>query len=156
MSSTIKKGYVMMRIKWIPTSSKTKELFWYVVFKILFLFSRMFFSRKGGTHKNIQETVSENSLQETASKKSEPSLGILIKQIITLEKKLRAINEHDPLITYGVTREDERVWIEARRIRIQTYSISIPFDETNLTHMKEAAEGYLLALQNRLDVLEGK
>ncbi len=141
-----------MLTKWIPTASKIKVRFWDIVFRVLYFFSRMFSAQRSST-KSVPEKTPAEVVSSKTFEKSEVSLEEIIKQIVTREERLRNISETDPLISFGVSREDEQSYLEARRFRIQAYCTRVPFNESDPIHMKEAAEGYLNALTRRLDEL---
>lgn len=129
-----------------------KVFVWDLFFKLALFIGRLQYpvKKESGRRKPQDEKMSSEASSPQSLQKEE-ALEEIIKQVVRLEEELRKKNESDTLLTYGVAREDKFAWIEARRVHIQSYCTASPFNESDPTHMKEAARNYREALQKRLN-----
>jgi hypothetical protein len=142
-------------MKVVQTESPAKDTFTNTVkafFGDIFVRFILFIGRL--RYPATSQPVLKSATQAEAEQQPAVPLGELIREIVRLESELRNKDASNPLITYSELAHGSREWIEARMHRIQGYCTKVPFDGSNQTHLNEAARGYLLALQNQLNVLQ--
>jgi hypothetical protein len=132
-----------------------KVFMWDLFFRFVLFMGRLRYPiKKEHVRGKLHVEKSNSEIHSPKSIQKEETLEEIIKQLVSLEEELRKMNESDSLLIYEVAREDKFAWIEARRARIQSYCTSVPFNESDPSHMKEAARNYREALQKRLQEYE--